>query len=160
MPPKQAHSNYICYTYIAPVSLLVGPGSIGTMWMTSTPAQTFSEYEMWYDREGVFALSMPAPQMYYMGLVKQYFPGMVTWENMLARAGACVEVWAGSNHNEQGIDVYHRVVLRNTPTPNKFFRYIVYGVGTDSKNWWYGTNFRGVGYYDTGGQALIRHPRL
>jgi len=29
---------------------VVGPGSIGTKWMRSTPAQTFSEYEMWREK--------------------------------------------------------------------------------------------------------------
>jgi len=158
MLPKQ--SSYIVYAYIAPASLLIGPGSIGNVWMTSTPAQTFAEYEMWYDQGGVFALTMPAPPMYYMGLVKQYFQGMVTWENMLQRAGACIEIWAGSNHAQQGIDVYHRIVLRDNPTPNIYFRFIVVGVGTDPKNWWYGSDFRGVSYCDTGGQVLIRHQRL
>ena len=51
-------------------------------------------------------------------------------------------------------------VCRGVPTPNKFFRYIVTGVGTDPKDWMCGREIYGVGWYDTGGNVEIRHSRL
>ena len=56
MPPKATNQpSYICFAYVTPAAMLFGPHWIGMIWMCSTPAQQFTEYEVYWDRNGVLA---------------------------------------------------------------------------------------------------------
>lgn len=92
-------------------------------------------YEVYWDRRGVLAMTMPLPPMVYMGKAKQVMPGISSWEMVVVRTGIVLEIWAGANHHHNAIDVYHRIVLRNVRTPNRFWHNIVFGNGTEPVYW-------------------------
>jgi len=78
---------------------------------------------------------MPLPEMVYVGKAHQVIPGITSWCDLAARAGIVLEVWAGSNRFHNAIDVYHRIVLCNVRTPNRFWHNIVFGCGTEPVYW-------------------------
>jgi len=80
-------------------------------------------------------MTLPLSEMIYMGQAYQVLPGISTWQTVVMRTGIVLEVWAGSNRYWEAIDVYHRMVMLNVRTPNRFWHNIVFGCGTDPVQW-------------------------
>ena len=103
----------------------------GRTLLTGITRRSDAPYEVFWDRQGVLAMTMPIPEMVYMGPAKQVMPGIRSWEMVVVRTGIVLEIWAGANHYHGAIDVYHRIVLRNVRTPNRLWHNIVHGCGTE-----------------------------
>ncbi len=157
---------YIVYAYIAPAAVLlrsvpphVGPMP-GVLWFISTPAQTFKDYQVWYCQQGIMGLVLPAPQMRYMCLAKDMFPGITNASDLIVYAGCAMEVWAGTNAAYAAIDVYHRYIIKDIASPNVFSHYVVTGAGTEPCDWYWATQAYCMGQYAVEGVTLIRSARL
>ena len=122
----------------------------GVLWFLSTREQVFTGYEVLYAPEDNVSINLPATQCMFVGYVRDLFPGMIAPGQLLQFAGSCVEVWAGSNVGENAIDLYHRMVYAGIPASNRFSHFVVYGVGQDPTNWYWGRQIQGRGVYDAG----------
>ena len=157
---------YIAYAYIMPAAVLLKPQQLGhlprkgVVWLMSTAAQNFLEYEVWYNESGIMAMVLPAPHMVYVGVTKEVFPGMPSIMALIGYAGSALEVWAGTNVAYNGIDVYHRFLVRDIESPNVFSHLVVLGAGTEPKDWFFGKETYCRGQYVTDGVTLIQSARL
>ena len=132
----------------------------GVLWFISTPAHSFDQYEVRYNSVGIMAVSLPAPPMVKLGLTRDLWPGMTAWQGIVSVAGAVLEVWAGTNEWYEGIDVYHRFVMRDIVSPNIFSHYVVLGSGTEPVHWYYGTQVYCLGQLSLDGVTLVRGARM
>ena len=112
---------------------------------------------MYYEKSGGFGARVN-PDMDRIGLVKDVFPGMDTWEQMVMRSGITLEIWTQTNPTEDAIDLFLRVVLLDIPTAHSYAHWEVHGAGTNPKNWYYGVSMQYRGIYDCGGTTHVQRP--
>ena len=133
--------------------------SNGTLYFLSAREQVFEGYEIYYNFDENVGITPPSPQCVYVGLVREVFPAMKHWHQLCAMAGSRMEIWAGSNEEENAIDLYHRMVYLGIPSRNRFAHYVVYGAGPEPVNWYYGSRVEGRGTYVTEGMTLVVRSR-
>jgi len=166
---------YICYAYLAPAPLCAPHMRIdkpqpwtrmmtrsGTLYFLSTREQIFEGYEIYYNDVENVAVTIPSPQCVYVGLVREVFPKLRHWHQLVAMATSVMEIWAGSNMTENAIDLYHRMVYLGVESRNVWAHYIVQGAGNDPVNWYYGQNMKpgpNHGRYIAEGTTLVIRSR-
>ena len=120
----------------------------GVLWLMSTREQTFESYEVLYAPNDNVGVNIPTSQCFYIGLVREIWPLLKTPVDLVNTVYCCLECWAGSRMSENAIDLYHRMLYKGIRPIERYAHYVVYDVGTDPTQWFYGRRMEGRGAYD------------
>ena len=112
----------------------------GALYLCSTAAQTFADYDVYFNEDGPLAMMLPN-RLPHIGSVEDIFGPQRNIYTLCAayRIMGFVEVWFGQSLDENGepngLDMYERVRIPDMrPTPNWVWRRL--SGQTEPTYWW------------------------